>query len=211
MIRNRIKHIGSWMLAGMLVFTAAGAAEGTETAQEPAQPTPATQEEGYSEIEALLEINEMGDTEGMSLEEITDAFTNGAMKEYLNEKAGFSMLYPSVFEWDENGLIAASADGKAMLQIESISNGGVKNLQIIAEMTGKSEPEAQVEYTEKSGLLKMKRTGKENAMITVDLYLETDAWIHHAYMVYPADQDEVYDPYIPYMLNSMTSSEAEQG
>jgi len=30
-------------------------------------------------------------------------------------------------------------------------------------------------------------------------------------MVYPADQDEVYDPYIPYMLNSMTSSEAEQG
>lgn len=211
MIRNRIKHVGSWMLAGLLAFSAAGIAEGTETAQDSAQPTPVTEEAGYSEIEALLEINEMDDIEGMSLEEITDAFTNGAMKEYLNEKAGFSMLYPSVFEWDENGMIAVSEDGKATLQIESIANGGEKTLPIIAEMTKKSEPGAQVEYTEESSLLKLKKTQKENPVITVDLYLETGAWIHHAYLVYPADQDEIYEPYLPYMLNSMTSSESEQG
>ncbi len=211
MIRKGMKRTAAWTTALMMAFSAqAGFAQEAET-QQGAQPTPVTEEAGYSEIESLLEMNELGDLSGMNLEEITDAFANGAMKEYLNEKAGFSMLYPSVLEWDESGLFAVSPDGKATLQIESIPNGGEKNLAIISEMTKKSEPDCLTEYNQKSSQLKLKRTDRETKLTSVDLYLETDTWIHHAYLVFPEDQEETYGPYVDFMLNSMTSSESEQG
>lgn len=210
MIKKYLHQTGACLLAAALALSAAAGCAEEKTV--PVQPTPVTEEAGYSEIETLLEMNEqLGDLEGMNLEEITDVLTNGAMKEYLNEKAGFTMLYPAAFEWDESGEMAVSEDGKAVLQIESIPNGGEKYLEKLAEMMKKSTPDGQADYFPESSQLMLKRTDQQTGMVSVDLYLETGAWIHHAYMVYPADQEKTYEPYIPYMLNSMTSNESEQG
>ncbi len=190
---------------------AAQNAAASETAGEKADGE-ATVDTGFSEIESLLDASRMTDTEGMTLEEITDAFNNGAMKEFLNQESGFSVQYPALFEFQDNaGYQAVSGDGLAILEITSVPNGGEKLLKSILEITKNEVKDARTEYQPEAGILLLKRTDDDTAMVYADLYLETSAWLHHVSLMYPRDQDPVYDPYLMYILNSMTSGESEQG
>ena len=77
-------------------------------------------EQGLEEIQPLIEMTDVKDTEGMSLEEMTDAFADAAMCEYMDSVTGFRMQYPATFQFSEgtNGLTAATADGKATMNEE---------------------------------------------------------------------------------------------
>ncbi len=176
--------------------------------------TPAPEEQkGYSELSGLLEKSELGaEGEGMTLEEITDAFTNGAMKEYVNEESGLSVQFPATFEFqEETGDFAVSENGLARLEITSIQKGKESLLKSIMEMTKEGVRDAACDYQPEMGTLIMKRTDPENSTVYADLYLETDSWLHHAALTYPESEAGKYDPFLSYMLHSMTSSESEQG
>ena len=80
-----------------------------------------TEEQGLDEIQALIEMSDVKDTEGMSLEEMTDAFADTSMCEYMDSVTGFSMQYPAVFQFGEGqgGLTAVSADGKQRFPLKT--------------------------------------------------------------------------------------------
>ena len=59
-------------------------------------------EQGLEEIQPLLEMTEVTEEkEGVGLEEMTEAVTESVMSEYLDSTTGFSMQYPSIFQFDE--------------------------------------------------------------------------------------------------------------
>ena len=76
-------------------------------------------EQGVEEIKPLMEMSDVPESEGMSLEEMTDAFSETAMSEYFDSISGFRMQYPSIFQFNEEaeGNMAVSEDGKATLSI----------------------------------------------------------------------------------------------
>ena len=208
-----VSRILSATLAAALLIPGCAGAEGEEPEAQATDPIIKTaEEEGLAEIQDLLDLNLIEQTEDMNLEEISDALANGAMSEFYNEETGFSVQYPATFQFqDGEEYIALSQDGKASIRIESIGNNKKKKLKNIAEMAKKEDPDCETTANEKAGLLKIKRTDKTASMIYVDLYLETGGWIHHVTMTYPADQDKAYDPFLDYMLNTMTSAESELG
>ena len=94
-----------------------------------------TEEQGLDEIQPLIEMSDVKDTEGMSLEEMTDAFADAAMCEYMDSVTGFRMQYPATFQFSEgtNGLTAATADGKATMSIENLEHDGSLTREILME------------------------------------------------------------------------------
>ena len=91
----------------------------------PARAEEAAEEQGVQEIQQLLEVSDVENTEGMGLEELTEAFTEKAMSDYLDSATGFSMQYPSVFVFDEENdtATAYTEDGRASLSIENMQGG----------------------------------------------------------------------------------------
>ena len=112
-------YLRYFCLTAALVLILCAASSLAET---PAEET----EQGVDELQPLLEINDVENTEGMSLEEMTDAFTESAMSEYFDITTGFSMQYPSIFTFDEElqGSSAATDDRKATLTIDNMENQG---------------------------------------------------------------------------------------
>lgn len=197
--------------AGVLLIAVLAAAEETAPAADSGESS-AVHQEGYAEIESLLEGSEVGQTENMTLEEITDAFNNGSMKEFLNVESGLSVQYPAMFEFqDDAGYLAVAEDGKATLEITSVQNQGEKLLKNILEITGEGMKDAKTEYHPEAGTLLLRRVNPEEQAVYADLYLETKNWLHHVALVYPESQENLYDPYLLYMLHSMTSNESAQG
>lgn len=197
--------------AGVLLIAVMAAAEEAAPAADSGEGS-AAQQEGYAEIESLLENSEVPQTEDMTLEEITDAFNNGSMKEFLNVESGLSVQYPAMFEFqDDAGYLAVARDGQATLEITSVQNQGAKLLKNILEITGDGMKDAKTEYNPDTGTLLLRRVNPEEKTVYADLYLETKSWLHHAALVYPESQENLYDPYLLYMLHSMTSNESAQG
>ena len=108
---GRIAIIAAVLLTvAAMVFTAAAG-----------ETVPAETEQGLNELQNLLDMTEVDDKEGLSLEEMTDAFSEAVMSEYFDSASGFSMQYPSVFQFseEETGDFASTADGRATLRIEN--------------------------------------------------------------------------------------------
>ena len=155
-----------------------------------------TEEQGLDEIQALIEMSDVKDTEGMSLEEMTDAFADTSMCEYMDSVTGFSMQYPAVFQFGEGqgGLTAVSADGKATLSIENMAHEG--------SLTNGAEV---------NNCLRVTRKENQDTMIQTDLYYLTDKSLHHIILRYPSDQEGTYSSYIDYMINTMETNDSELG
>ena len=85
------------------------------------------EEQGVQEIQQLLEVSEVENTEGMGLEELTEAFSEKTMSDYADGMTGFSMQYPSVFVFDEekDSMTAYTEDRTASLSIESMQGGNL--------------------------------------------------------------------------------------
>ena len=170
-------------------------------------------EQGLEEIQPLILMSEVEGTEGMSLEEVTDAFSETAMSEYLDGATGFSMQYPSAFQFDEggDGTSAITADGKATLNIDNMINeGGLDEDALIAAIRLEI-PDAEPKKNQQNGCLRFDRTTDSGTVGQTDLYFLTKNSFHHITLRYPTEEQEIYSSYIEYMINTMGTNETDLG
>lgn len=170
-------------------------------------------EQGLEELQPLIEMTEIGETEGLSLEEMTDIITESVMSEYHDSITGFSMQYPSVFQFEESGdgTFAATADGKAVMMIENMPNEGNLNEEDLIKAIRLEIPDAQEQKNEQNGCLRFDRHTDGGAGIQTDLYYLTGHSFHHIVLRYPEEEQDTYHSYIEYMINSMETNETDLG
>ena len=194
-----------------LICLAAVLLAGTTAITGVAENSPEDAEQGLNEIQPLLEISEVDETEGMSLEEMTDAFSESAMSEYLDSATGFSMQYPSIFQFDENtGNTAATTDGKAALSIENYDNNGGLTKEALLEAIKLEVPDFKPASDDNNGCIRVDRK-KDGSTIQTDLYYLTEKSFHHIILTYPAGEEEKYSSYIEYMINTMETNDTDLG
>lgn len=170
------------------------------------------EEQGLSELKPLIEISDVTETEGMSLEEVTEAATNSSMSEYADGATGFTMHYPAVFVFDEEeeGMVAHTADRSATLVIENMPNaGGLTHDTLMEAFT--QIPEAEPQKNEQNGCIRVDSIAEDGSSCQTDLYFLTDKSFHHIMLVYPAEERETYHAYIEFMVNSMGTNTTDQG
>ena len=196
-----------------LICLAAVLLAGTTAITGVAENSPEEAEQGLNEIQPLLEISEVDETEGMSLEEMTDAFSESAMSEYLDSATGFSMQYPSIFLFDEEntGTGAVTPDGKATLTIDSMENQGELTEAALLEAIRNETKDAKVQKNEQNGCLRTDRVTGKGKTVQTDLYFLTEHSFHHVIIVYPAEEKGTYSNYIEYMINTMETNETDLG
>lgn len=197
---------GICCLAALILLTVFALTAPAETQTEEA-------EQGLEEIQPLLQMADVKEEEGMSLEEMTDAFTETAMSEYLDSATGFSMQYPSIFlfEEEQGGSTAATADGKATLSIEHLVNESGFSETELTEAIRLEHPDADIRKNEQNGCLRIDRTADGGETGQTDLYLLTEHSFHHIVLRYPAEEQGTYFTYIEYMINTMESDETDLG
>ena len=178
----------------------------------PAHAEETVEEQGVQEIQQMLEVSNVENTEGMDLEELTEAFTEKAMSDYLDSQTGFSMQYPSsfVFDEDRDTLTAYTEDGKAFLTIENMQ-GGQLTEEVLIEAIRLEAPEAEPSRNELNNCIRVDRALSDGTRCRTDLYLVAKESFHHVTIEYPAEEQETYSRYIEYMINTMETKESEQG
>ena len=178
-----------------------------------AETNPEDSEQGLNEIQTLMEISELDETEGMSLEEMTEAVTETAMSEYIDSSTGFSMQYPSAFVFDDETAepYAVTADRKATLFIDSMENQGGLDENMLMEAIRFEIPDAEIRKNEQNGCLRVDRNQDNGQTMQTDLYLLTKSSFHHITLQYPAEEKETYFSYIEYMINTMETGETDLG
>lgn len=178
-----------------------------------AENTMETAEQGLEEIRPLLDISDVEHTEGLSLEEMTDAFAESAMSEYLHSATGFSMQYPSVFLFDEGDGVsrATTSDGSATLSIENTVSNGALTTEMLSEAIRLEVPDAVIQKNEQNGCLRVDRTVNGGKTGKTDLYFQTGKSFHHIIIEYPAEEQGTYFSYIEYMINTMSTDETDLG
>lgn len=196
-----------------IIFTAAAillalcaAAGGAETAREEA-------EQGLEEITPLMEMADIDEQEGMSLEEMTDAVSESTMSEYVDTATGFSMQYPSVFLFDEEqpGMTAATQDGRATLSIDNMANENGIDEAALIEAIGLEAKDADIQKNEQNGCLRIDRITDGGRNGQTDLYFLTERSFHHIIIRYPAEEQGTYFTYIEYMINTMGTDGTDLG
>ena len=197
------------LVLSLLALCAVSSAEQpeAETAGMPAE------EEGLEEIQPLVEMSDVQPTDGMNLEELTEAFSGTAMSEYFDSATGFSMQYPSIFRFDEEkGSDSASTeDGKASITIENMLNEGKLTEEALLTAIRLEIPDAEPVKNEQNGCMRIDRISGDGTLFRSDMYLITEKSFHHIMMVFPAQEKGKYEPYIEYMINSMVTSGTDQG
>lgn len=170
------------------------------------------EEQGLSEIQPLIIISEVTETEGMSLEEVTEAAAGTSMSEYADSSTGFIMQYPAVFQFDEEQdiLIAYTEDRKASLLIENMPNEGGLTEKTLMEAL-RQIPDTEPQKNEQNGCIRIDRIAEDGVSYQTDLYYLTDKSFHHIMLIYPPEEQETYHAYIEYMINSMGTSSTDQG
>lgn len=169
------------------------------------------QEQGLEEIEQLVEITQVDSREGMSLEEISDAISETAMSEYADSASGFRMQYPSVFRFDDEteGNQAVTEDGKATLEI--INHEGVLAEETLVESIQLLIPDAKPVKHEQNGCLQVDTTEDDGRICRTELYFLTKKSFHHVIIRFPAEEKDIYSPYIEYMINTMETNDTDLG
>ena len=170
-------------------------------------------EQGIREIMPLMEISEVDEKEGMSLEEMTEAFEETAMSEYIDNATGFSMHYPSIFIFDEDksGTFAATADGRATLTIDNMANDTGLDEDTLRNAISLEIQGAEIQKNEQNGCLRIDRVTNEGKNGQTDLYMLTEHSFHHIILCYPAEEKGTYFTYIEYMINTMETDETDLG
>ncbi len=198
-------------LALITAFTiTASAGEAAETEDTPRE----AEEKGVQEIQQLIEMTNVEGTEGMGLEELTEAFNDKAMSDYYDRQSGFSMQYPSIFIFDEEkGTVTAfTADGKASLTIESmpVAENQLTEEKLL-EAIKLGTPDAEPRKYEQNNCLRVDGPAEDGKSWQTDLYLIGKKSFHHVTLQYPKDEKETYYAYIEYIVNTMATETSEQG
>ena len=195
------------LLTAAACIAALAEEENTENAQNE------TEEQGYQELQALMEISQIEQAEGMNLEEATESFDLSVMSEYYDSATGFSMQYPSVFQFDEEKEIptASTTDGKAQLTIENYSSSGDLTEEMLLEAIRLENPDGEVKKNAENGSLRTDRSTDGGQRKQTDIYFVSAKSFHHIIIQFPAEEAATYDPYIEYMINSLTTEETDLG
>ena len=170
-------------------------------------------EQGVNEIQPLLEMTEVEQQDGMSLEEMTEVVAENAMSEYLDHATGFSMQYPSIFVFNEElpGNTATTADGKATLSVENMENQSGLDEKVLTDAIKLESSDAEIKKNEQNGCLRTDRVTNEGKTGRTDLYLLTKHSFHHVILCYPTEEKESYFTYIEYMINTMETTGTDLG
>ncbi len=127
------------------------------------------------------------------------------MNEYLDSRTGFSMQYPAVFTFDDEGAgtEARTQDGQATLTVESLENAeGALTEAMILEAIRLEAPDAEPVRNEQTGCIRIDRE-LEGGRIRTDFYLVLKDSFHHVTMEYPAAERERYAAFADRMMASM--------
>jgi len=200
---NRYRRTVCCLIIFILSITAAATAE---------MPT-VDAEQGLEEIQPLMEMAEIKEQEGMSLEEMTDAFTESAMSEYLDSVTGFSMQYPVIFLFDEAHpeSMATTADKSAYLSIDNMINQNGLDEEAIINAIKLETPDTEIQKNTQNGCLRTDRITEEGKTGQTDLYLLTKHSFHHIVISYPIQEQGTFFSYIEYMINTMETNETDLG
>lgn len=171
----------------------------------------AAAEQGVEEMQSLFAISDTGEGDGLGLEEMTEALDENMMGEYYDSVSGFTMHYPSMFQFDESipGSMAVTEDRRATLLIEHMENNGALDEKTLLEAF--SFEGSQPRKYEQNGCLRIDRSPENSGTLQTDLYLLTDKYFHHVTITYPEDEKGNYFSYIEYMINTMATSETDLG
>lgn len=201
---EKIRKILCLAVSMMMILCCAAA--GAETPDEGA-------EQGLDELRPLMEMTDVNETEGMSLEEMTDAYMEAAMSEYFDSVTGFSMQYPSVFQFNEgsSGNAAITEDGKASMIIDNMPNPGTLDENALIEAIKMEIPDAVPQKNEQNGCMRFDRVTDGGETAQTDLYLLTEKSFHHVTLRYPVAEKETYSAYAEYMINTMGTSGTDLG
>lgn len=194
-----------------LLFTALVTAAALSAA-ESEKPETAAEEEGLQELQPLLELSAVEDTDGLDLEQLTQTIDNEAMSEYFNSETGFSMRYPSsfVFSEDSGTAAAASSDGKIHMIIEAIPRDEALTMEVIQQVIMMDSPDAGITKYPESDTIRFERKQDDGSLL-VDVYMFTESMLHHVSITCADGSEEVLHTYLDYMINSMTTNETEVG
>lgn len=194
--RNRLSAFLALLLAAMLTVASAGTAE-----------------DGSPDEEAQAGTARTDELDGTVPDKIPGPSGEHDMSEYYDSATGFRMQYPSVFQFDEyqTGSIAVTTDGKASLSIDNLENTGGLTEKMLLEAIRLENPDAEPRKNEQNGCLRVDRTENKGKKCRTDLYFLTGKSFHHITIKYPAGEQELYASYIEYMINSLETSETDQG
>lgn len=171
-----------------------------------------TEEAGYAELEKLMSTCDSMDIEGMSFEDISAAYIDNTLVEYLDGNTGFSILYPALLskEMESGSAGFTSEDGRASILIEAIPADKALSLKNLEESIRTENPNAKIVTDSGTGCLRADSVQADGTNV-MDLYLSTDKWLHHVRYSYPNDQDETYGLYKDFIMNSMKTDEVALG
>ena len=214
-----IKKIAAIALSAVLAIPVFASAANSKNASASDAKKPAVSEEkdhqeeaGYAELEKLMSTCDSMDIEGMSFEEISDAYIDNAMVEYLDGNTGFGVMYPAVLNKQIEGNVTGftSDDGKASIIIEAIPADKSLSIKDLEKSILTENPKAKITNNETTGCFRSD-FDQEDGTSVMDLYMSTDKWLHHVRYAYPKAQEETYGLYKDFIMNSMKTDELALG
>ena len=135
------------------------------------------------------------------------------MSEYIDTMTDFRIEYPSVFVFTENGsgAYAVTADGKSSLSIDSMVNDGMLDETSLINAIRLEIPDAELRRSDLKGIYRFDRSLEDSRTIRTDIWFLNEASFHHMILTYPAEETDVYDSYIEYMIHSIGSTKPDLG
>lgn len=208
MMKNHVIHCLLATLLLISLLTCAFAEEPLSAVNE----TEINEETGLDEVQGLMELGQVTETDGMDLEQITETFIDPMMSEYYNSVTGLSFQYPShlIFSGEENLVAATSDDGLERMLVESFEADGLLTVETLTEAVRMEDAKAVITIHEENGCICVRRV-TEDSMIQFDLYLITDKWIHHISLTVPSEKESAYDATVDYMIHSLSTEESDIG
>ena len=203
-MKRSMRMIGMTAALGIMI-AASAASYGEEAAENKPE------EAGLAEIQGILEVQPVGDIDGMDLEALTSALSDSVMGEYYDPVSGFRMQYPSVLQFTEkdNEAAALSDDGRIRMTIESTPDGKQLTVQALTEAVRLGDPAGTIrEYAEQSSFVMESTSGDE---FRIDLYTLLGDWLHHVTITCPRNEKETVMPFVEYMINSITTDGGDVG
>ena len=205
--RKSLKWLSAFLACCLLLGAVPALAEESSEAPVP------TEEEGILELQQIMEgtTEEVKTEEGMDLEQLTDAYTSETMSEYYNSETGFTMQYQSILVFDEeNGTGACTEDRSAWMIIESFMADDQLTMDVIRQAMRLETPDVkETEYPE-SGSICFDRT-EDDGSRRIDIYVKTASWMHHVSLYCTEAGLKALEPFLDYMINSITTDETSIG
>ena len=185
--------------------------EGEQAGSADAPGDAAAEEDGVLELQALMEASGVENTEGMDLEELTEALENAAMSEYFSSDTGLRFQYPASLQFaDDSAQVARNADGSLRMIVESVAGDQDLTLEMIRQAMLFSLPGAEEKEYQENGCLRF--DGKtESGEYRTELFVKTDSWLHHITFEGSAEVWANLEPSLEYMIYSITTDETEVG